>query len=49
MAASSSSLAPTSEQRQAAVEKSSDQQWELDGNGRSEMDGRGRLELEASR
>ena len=40
-----SSLPPTSEPTHVAVEKSSDQQWELDGNGRSEMEGRGRFGL----
>lgn len=44
-----SSSPPTPNQINVAVEKSSEQQWELDGNGRSEMDGNGRLELAASR
>ncbi|KAM0800744.1 hypothetical protein BDR22DRAFT_850365 [Usnea florida] len=43
------SLPPTSVQRQAVLEKSSEQHWELGGNGRSEMDGRGRGEMEAGR
>ena len=47
--AASSSSPPTLEQRQVAVEKSAEQQWELGGNARSEMDGRGRSELEARR
>ena len=47
--ASSSSSPPTLEPTHVAVEKSSDQQWELDGIGWSEMDGMGRSELEASR
>ena len=45
----SSSSPPTLKPTHVAVEKSSDQQWELDGNGWSEMDGRGRSELQASR
>ena len=31
------------------LEKSAEQQWELDGNARSEIDGKGRSEMEARR
>ena len=41
-------LSPTLNQTHI-LEKSADQQWELDGNARSEIDGRGRSEMEARR
>ena len=45
----SNELASSTLVQRHAVEKSAEQQWELDGNARSEMDGSGRSEMEARR
>ena len=40
-------MASSKLEQRHALEKSAEQQWELDGNARSEMDGSGRLDVEA--